>query len=98
MLVALAGGGGGRWGAVVCWRCAWLLARGLAQTRRVTAALHCLNRLFPEKAMLKSKAAKPVTEFAEKDADDISTKVPSHHDTMSVASRSSWGGLGGPSG
>ena len=34
--------------------------------------------------MLKSKAAKPDTEFAEKDADDISTKVPSHHDTMSV--------------
>ena len=91
MLVALAGGGGGRRGAVVCWWCAWLLARGLAQTRRVTAALHCLNRLFPEKAMLKSKAAKPVTEFAEKDADDISAKVPSHHDTMSVASRSSWG-------
>ena len=49
-----------------------------------------------KKAMLKSKAAKPVTEFAEKDADDISTKVPSHHDTMSVASRSSWGGWEGP--
>ena len=46
--------------------------------------------------MLKSKAAKPVTEFAEKDADDISTKVPSHHDTMSVASRSSWGVWEGP--
>ena len=38
MLVALAGGGGGRWGAVVCWWCAWLLARGLAQTQRGTAA------------------------------------------------------------
>ena len=46
--------------------------------------------------MLKSKAAKPDTEFAEKDTDDISTKVPSHHDTMSVASRSSWGVWEGP--
>ena len=75
MLVALAGGGGGRWGAVVCWWCAWLLARGLAQTRRVTAALLCLNRLFLEKAMLKK---------------------PSHYDTTSIASGSSWGVWKGP--
>ena len=45
--------------------------------------------------MLKSKAAKPETEFAEKETDDISTQVPSHHETMSVASRSSWGGGSG---